>query len=1406
MKSSIFKKGTAILMSALTVLGMVAGGAMPVHAAAEVRTAITLTYPRSEDATYAERDKWGRQESHYMNGWQGDENDYFPLQTLDTTDGIICYCIEPGVSRPRGTEFEKFDENFWDNYPSDFNSTIQPDDIKVLLGRIMQYGYQGNLNTHWVSQNPEDADKISHAIATQMLVWETVIGERDANFGKVDAGDATTILSNLKKEHPLYDQIYGYYKSIEESVQKHTVIPSFTARSTGKAQTVELKWDGSKYTATLTDTNNILGKCTFTSDTSGVSFSVSGNKLTISSAKAPKGEVMISATKSNVRSGVITWSDGQTGYDGGYQDVVTYGATLTDPVKAFIKIKVDTGNLKLVKTSEDGKVSGISFNIKGNGIDQTVKTNEKGELSVNNLTPGTYTVTEQTISKYVPQKPQTVEIIGGKTATVTFANELKRGDLKVVKTSEDGLVANVKFHLYGTADCGLSVDEYAVTDEKGTAQFKDILIGSGYTLEEVETGIQYVVPEKQTAAVEWKKVTNKSVTNTLKKWNVTVTKVDAKTKKPQGDATLAGAVYGIYQGDTLIDTYVTDEKGQFTTKYYICGDNWSVKEIQPSEGYTLNDTAYPVGAASKNYTVELSTLEMEVNETVKRGRISIIKHSDSGETQIETPEEGATFEVYLKSAGSYSGAGEDVRDTLVCDEFGFAETKLLPYGIYTVHQTAGKEGAEMMKDFDVYVSEDGKTYRYLINNGEFFSYIKVIKVDAETGKTIPYAGAGFQIYRPDGSKVEMKFTYPEVTAIDTFYTNEEGMLITPEMLEYGKGYQLIEVQAPYGYVLSHEPVSFDVTQENAEEEASVTVVAVTMGNTAQKGIIRVEKTGEVFYTVSEGKGSYYPEFKVKGLAGAVYTITAAEDIVTPDGTIRYEKGTVVDEITTGEDGKAESIPLYLGKYDVQEKAAPYGMVLNEEIRTAELVYAGQEIEITEIAASFFNERQKISITLEKVMEKNESFGIGEGGEITAVGFGLYAAEEIKAEDGTSIPEGGLIEYISVKEDGTALCRTDLPFGKYYLQEIATDKHYRLTDAKYPVSFDYAGADIPVVEVKANEGKPISNEIKYGKVRGIKKSEDGEGLGGAAIGLFKAGEEKAIMQTTSGEDGIFAFDNIPYGDYEIREISAPEGFVLNETAFEVSVRDAGQVVELEIVNERIRGHVTLTKVDKDYPDHHLSGAVFEVYNESGELIGPMEELSDGVYRMEDLPYGKYSLKETKAPEGFYLDENIYSFEILKNDETVVVENEAGKGFINNVMRGSIRIEKTSQDGVLQGFTFKVEGADICGNPFSGEYVTDEKGMILIENLRVGEYVISEVAGAATEKYVLPADVTVTVLAGETAVAKIYNERKPEKPERPDVPKTGDTSDLMIWASLAALSAAGIGVLAVAGRRKKKKEEV
>ena len=982
-----FTRITALLLAVTVIFGTLF--ALPVSAASGDKVTITFDYCYGSTGNIIKFQQTTVSDG-YTVGTPGEE-----LCKI-FADGKEAYCIEPGHTLYSGNTLTESASTVWKNLGSAKQKAIN---LALLYGKPGSgKSLSGTEDQKWV--------------ATQLIVWEFVSGCRSTSEGYkctntkfidgICAGGANPGVKSV-------------YNAISKSLANYSIVPSFASAIASKAETYEMKYSDGKYTFTLTDSNSILSNFSFKT-TGGVSVSVSGNRLTLTSTSTVNDAVTFNSAKSMPSVGnttLIPYGDASL------QDVITGVENDADPIRAYFKVKTSSGNLKLVKTSEDGNVANIEFTVKGDDYSKTVKTNSKGEFELTDLVPGKYTVTEHTPTEYAEQKSKTVNVESGKTATVSFSN-------------------------------------------------------------------------------------------VLKKWNLTVTKTDAETKTSQGYASLAGAVYGIYNDGNLVDKYTTDKNGSFTTSYYVCGDNWTLKEIEPSEGYLLDETEYHIGAEAKKYTVENNSVSMGVTEDILKGKIAIIKHTDDGSTKIETPEKGAEFQVYLKSSGSYTKAKESERDNLICDEYGFAETKDLPYGTYTVHQTKGWNGTEFIADFDVFISENNKTYKYLINNASLESYVKIVKVDSETGKQIPYAGAGFQLYNPDGKLVTMKYTYPTVTEIDTFYTNSEGYLITPEALPYGIGYSVVEVQAPYGYILDSTPVYFDITAENTTEENGITIVITEKKNTSQKGTITIEKTGEIFSNVisfGEEVIIYQPEYSVNGLSGAVFEIYADEDITTPDGTMRYAKDTLVDTITTDKKGTATSKQIYLGKYRVVEKTAPYGFVLNKTVNHIELTYSGQNEKVTSTSTSFTNDRQKVVIDLKKILEQDKKFNIGSNDEIRNVSFGLYADEDLKASNGTAVPKDGLIEIITCDEKGKATFKTDLPIGKYYVKEISTDSHYILSDKKYPVVFEYVGQDTATVHISVNDGEPIINSIIYGTIKGLKiDRETGENIAGALFGMFKA-EEK-----------------------------------------------------------------------------------------------------------------------------------------------------------------------------------------------------------------------------------------------------------------------------------------------------------
>ena len=479
----LFKKAAAFVMAAVTALSIMPATAF---AAGDIGTiSFSHTYDSNGNAMRYNS-------SANIGGYTAGGTGNYKYRMF--VDGENAFCIQPGVPLKTGNTLKKASSDTWNALSAN---------QKKAVGLALLYGYQGNRN----NLSGSDDEKW---LATQTLVWEFVTGCREAT-GSYNQTNTTVYILHFGSNYAnsgaraVYDQIVAM-------LREHNTIPSFM--SGGKNDiTKELAYKDGKYSITLNDSNGVLSDYSFLSSDSNVSVSKSGNKLTISSTVAISGSVRITAKRNNVPT--VSSSAKLIAYgDPNLQDLVT-GVENADTVSAYINIETPTGTIALKKTSEDGVVEGISFTIKGDNFNKTVKTGKDGSVSVEGLFPGTYTVTEQSIDRYEPQKTQTVTLIGGKTSTVTFSNTLKRGSLEIVKTSEDNLVEGMKFHLYGTSLSGLPVDEYAVTDKNGLAKFENVLISGDtpYVVEEVDTAVRYVVPASQTAPIEWNKVTKRSFDN-----------------------------------------------------------------------------------------------------------------------------------------------------------------------------------------------------------------------------------------------------------------------------------------------------------------------------------------------------------------------------------------------------------------------------------------------------------------------------------------------------------------------------------------------------------------------------------------------------------------------------------------------------------------------------------------------------------------------------------------------------------------------------------------------------------------------------------------------------------------------------------------------------------------------------
>lgn len=1322
----------------------------------------------------------------------------------------LTFCCQWGVKSPDGSTYE---------YGSDFRTYVNnKGDTYDTIADYIAFGY----TLQYGDGLPSSKSEWIAACCTQQYVWEK-LGVNPTRSSWNDEYMNDTLFREWKSETEKLIDIY-YNKK-----------PSFN----GSSKSINLGGN-----ATLTDSNGVLRYYpSFSKLIGGVTFkhTKGENTLNISVAdNCSTHSVSFNSASQKIYQGLPTGQnfDANTmnyvyfDFDSGNVQNLMF-SNYVDPQNFRVDVRIQFGNLKITKTSEDEIIKNIPFTIKGNGKTYNVKTDANGNAELKNIPVGTYQVYEGDILRYVKQATKTVTVTDGNTANVSFKNELKKGNIKIQKNSEDKIVKDFTFKVTGsdgssyTAKTNASgiatitgvpvydknnniivytVKETAVpiryvtpdgqtvtleadktssvtfnnelkkgdiliqknsedkivkgftfsvkgndgssytakTDDKGIAIVKDVPVYDSnnkkivYSVEETNVPVRYVTPDGQTVTLEPNKTSSLTFNNILKKFRVNVVKTDIEKGNAQGDAKLSGAKYGIYKGEQLIDTYTTDENAAFTTKYYVCDTDWTIREIESSEGYLVNDEIYKVGADPALYTVEYNTTANNVVEMPIKGKIAIIKHTDDGSTQIETPEQGTEFQVYLKSAGSFVNADKDEKDTIVCDEDGFASTKLLPYGIYTVHQTKGWEGREKIKDFDVFIDKDMKEYKFLINNSNFESYLKVVKLDIETGKQIAYEGAAFEIYDSNNHRISMQFTYPEVTTIHTFYTNSEGYLITPEKLPYGD-YFLKEVQAPYGYVLDSTPIPFSINQENSSTDTGVTVVKVKARDIAQKGIIEITKTGEVFSSVSENNGIYTPVYKNGNLANAVFQIYAAEDIITLDGTIRAEKGELVDEITTGKDGIAKSKELYLGKYAVVEKTAPDTFVNANEQYDVELTYAGQDVKVTSTALSVFNERQKVSVSLLKELSQDERFKLGMNDEILSVQFGIYADEDITAADGSVIPKDALITYGKCDENGKLTFNCDLPIGLWYAKEMATDSHYILSDTIYEFDTYYKGQETETINISLNNGEPIINEFIYGTIKGLKIDRETEKtIEGALFGLFNSDEtefteDKAILTALSDKDGIFTFENIPYGNWIVKELQPAKDYLPSDDIHHITVSENEEIIEITAVNDCIPELKTTATVD-----------------------GEKEATAKGEITIEDVVEYKHLVpgKEYKIV-GTLMDKSTGKpFEIDGKPVTSEVT------FTPEKSNGTVTVSFT----------------------FDSSAIKETTELVVFEALYRDNVEIAVHADLEDEGQTVKINVPV--------------------PKNPIIPKTGDDSNIALWTALAGFSSLGIIALAASLIRKRK----
>ena len=951
------------------------------------------------------------------------------------------------------------------------------------------------------------------------------------------------------------------------------------------------------------------------------------------------------------------------------------------------------------------------------------------------------------------------------------------GSLELIKSSANQTITNgngcysLKGAVYGLYQNGAEIAR-KTTDEKGYAKFENVTAGN-YDLKEItppkgyaldKTVYPVTINSSQTTRVDVKDYPQSDPVAIL------LGKIDRDTTQnmPQGSASLEGAEFTIKYyavqsdkdpaetGKKPVRTWImkTNEKGRcyLTKEYKVSGDEFyydsngnitlplgtiTIQETKAPKGYLLNEEIFVRQITSKGTGEMVETYNMPtIEEEVIRGDIQLVKY---GETNDEPGDSGADIKKPLKDIKFHltSKTTGDVY-TIITDEQGVATTKQLgtsdrgnlPFDTYTVSEESPYPEYDIIAPFEVTVDEEGKTYTYILRNDTVDAPLSVQKVDKETGKVIPIAGAQFQILDENKKPITMKVSYPTPMEIDTFETDANGSFTLPEKLEYGS-YYLHETKAPEGYLLGIEDIPFVVDQEFDWENP----LSITYPDAPAKGKIRITKT-------DKETDKPIPE-------GAEFTVTAAEDITTPDGTIRTEKGTVVATLTTDEKGKAETEALYLGKYTIKETKAPNGYLVNPKEYEVTLKYKDQETEIVYGDVTVPDELAKGKIRVKKTDAET-------GNGLSNAEFEIRAKEDIVTPDGTvKVKAGTVVDTIKTDDKGSAETKV-LYLGKYEVQETKAPEGYLLNTQKYPVELIYADQETEIVYGDVT----VPDEIAKGKIRITKTDKETNKPipSGAEFtvtaaedittpdGTVRAEKGTVVATLTTDDKGKAETDKLYLGKYVIKETKAPEGYLLNPKEFEVTLAYKDQTTEIvygdvTVPNQPAKGQIEILKKDEE-TGNLLSGTEFTVTAaedittpdgtvraEKGTVVDTIVTDTTGIARSKELYLGKYVVKETKQPIGFIRPNQTWDVELKYADQKteLVKENLTIKNQPTEII---IDKKETGTDKPLEGVKFVIWNKDKedpidPGMQHKEIYTTDKNGKIRLLYLEPGNYAVAEV---------------------------------------------------------------------------------
>ena len=1066
---------------------------------------------------------------------------------------------------------------------------------------------------------------------------------------------------------------------------------------------------------------------------------------------------------------------------------------------------------------------GAKIYSKGDLVKANLTTDSKGATVLKNLHLGTYTIKEvqapENFYNAGEEKTVTLSYAGQNVETVfsesTFVNDRQKADVTVLKKDKDTLnpLDGGMFGLYAGSDI-INADgnvvvskgtliEKAVTGEDGKAVFTaDLPIGFSYEVKEIQAPEGYVRNQEDiysftfsyTNDSEEKVTFTHTFTNERVNATIRLLKKDAETNQnvPQGDATLEKAVYGLYAREDIIHpdgttgviykagdrvaTLTTDKNGEaFVENLYL--GKYFVKEITPPVGYLADESEHDLVCSYEGDLTATVERECVSLEQVKKQPFQIIKAANNGETDADLLS-GAGFTAYLlsnlevKEDGSYDVdsaepvvIGENGATEMFTDEKGYACSIALPYGTYLVRETTTPHNYKPVDDFIVRITEHSpntpQVWRVLLDE-EFEAKLKIIKQDDETKKAVLQAGTEFRIYDLDNKEyVEQVTTYPTTIVHTSFFTDEEGYLILPQNLKIGR-YRIEEVTAPNGYVLNENYYEIAVDSDTAYQVDSVSgdvIIEVVYENHPVKGKLKIVKQGEVLDDFNKDF-----VYKTENLAGAVFEVSAAEDIYTADfqkdeegnRILEYAAGELVGTVTTDENGEVFLSDLPLGSYRIEEVKAPEGFVLNEEPQIVTFTYQDQDTPVIEQEAVFTNERQKVEVSV--VKKDAETQATVEG----AV-FGLYAKEDILAHGEVIVKADTLIGKVLSDENGKAVFMNDLPFERYYIKEEAAPDGYVSSDKVIEVTAEYQGQEIPVVELSSEyENKPTKISIKKTDLT------TGVELEGAKLTVLD-NDGNVVDSWTSVKGEEHLIERLTVGEtYTLREELAPYGYLkAEEVTF--TVEDTAEIQKVEMKDDVPTGTLIINKKGEFLEDvtladtiggwishifEYITGALKDVtfdvyaledikaadgesedYYKKDELIATITTDETGIAKLSDLPLGKYYVKEKETAEGYVLDGEIREIDLTYVDQDTSEVTWSGD-WQNNRQKVEVTVLKKEKDSdrVLEGAVFALAAK---------EDITNKDGDVILEAGTVIEEKATEEDGKLTFEADLPIGFSYTV---------------------------------------------------------------